>query len=97
MSNFCAYLIINRSLTDTWADTDKYYLRDFWNKNGTNVYSCIKQLFLLKKQNYFLKTLLSVEGWTYCHNFQRPLFTEVEHTKFAKTVVTLIEDLNFDN
>ncbi|KAG9799217.1 family 18 glycoside hydrolase, partial [Aureobasidium melanogenum] len=83
-------------LSETYADTDKIFPSETWSESSTNLRGCLEQLFLLKKKNRRLKTLLSIGGSTYSQNIGNAISTEQGRQNFAQTAVALLADLGFD-
>ncbi|WWC90501.1 uncharacterized protein L201_005437 [Kwoniella dendrophila CBS 6074] len=82
-------------LGDLEADIQTEYPGDNLNATGNNVYGNLKQLYLLKKKNRNLKTLLSIGGATYSENFANITQAKWRET-FVNTSITLLNDYGFD-
>jgi chitinase len=83
-------------MSDEWADLQIAYPGDDTSANGTNVYGGIKQLYLLKKNNRSLKTMLSIGGATYSSNVPPVLASDSLRKTFATSAITLMTNLGFD-
>ncbi|RKF79631.1 Endochitinase 42 [Golovinomyces cichoracearum] len=85
------------SISDPNADLNKQFSVKSWEyDDGKTLYGSLKQLYILKKHNRHLKTLMTVGGWTYSANFPAAASTETTRLKFASDVVTYVRDLGFD-
>lgn len=82
---------------DPWFDVDKRWSGDV-PESGKNAYGCIKRLFILKKRNRNLKTLLSIGGWSASNDgkFSAATATKEGRKAFAKSAVKLATDWGMD-
>ncbi|KAI1382208.1 glycoside hydrolase superfamily [Hypoxylon crocopeplum] len=82
--------------SDPSVDVQKRYPGDL-KQNGTgDAFGAVKQLFIHKKWNRNLKTLLSIGGWNYSPKFAAVAATDATRRKFATSAVKLITDWGFD-
>ncbi|KKA30054.1 hypothetical protein TD95_003582 [Thielaviopsis punctulata] len=82
---------------DEWADIQQTYpATDANTTAGNNLFGCAKQIYLLKKQNRRLKSLLSIGGWTWSTNFSTVAASPAKRKTFAQSSVKIMADWGFD-
>ncbi|KAF5614812.1 endochitinase [Fusarium tjaetaba] len=82
---------------DEYADYTAQLKGDSYDGTKRNAYGCVKQLFLLKKSNRHLKTLLSIGGsGAGSANFSSAASTPDTRARFASTSVSLMRNWGFD-
>ncbi|KAF5715256.1 endochitinase [Fusarium mundagurra] len=82
---------------DEYADYTAQLKGDSYDEHKRNAYGCVKQLFLLKKSNRHLKTLLSIGGsGAGSANFSSAASTPDTRARFASTSVSLMWNWGFD-
>ncbi|KAK8089586.1 hypothetical protein PG997_004547 [Apiospora hydei] len=84
--------------SDAFADVGKRYARDdpLNRTRGHHAYGAVKQLYLHKKRNRNLKTLLSVGGFDYSPKFVPVAADAGRRRTFADSAVTMMADYGFD-
>ncbi|KAI0176313.1 glycoside hydrolase family 18 protein [Hypoxylon sp. FL1284] len=78
------------------VDLNKRYPMDSTSNRTANAYGAIKQLFIHKKNNRNLKTLLSIGGFDYSPKFVAVAALEATRHTFATSAVKLVTDWGFD-
>lgn len=78
-----------------WEDIQKTFTGDS-NNDPRNALGCVKQLYLLKKSNRQMKTLLSIGGWAYSQSFSSAVATPEGRAKFASSALQFVQDCGFD-
>ncbi|KAF3483730.1 endochitinase 1 [Arthroderma uncinatum] len=81
---------------DTYSNLEKSFAGDSPSAQGNNLRGALKQMYMMKKKNRHLKTLLSIGGWSYKDNFRGPASTDAGRQMFAKSSVKMLKDYGFD-
>lgn len=96
-SKFClSSAYFSRSSSDTFSDLTKRYPTDSAYEKGKNLYGSLKQLYILKKKNRHLKSLISIGGFTFSKSFPGAASDNTTRAKFASDTVSFVKDLGFD-
>ncbi|EYB33882.1 hypothetical protein QX201_001296 [Fusarium graminearum] len=81
--------------SDPWADVQRTYPGDNGG-GGNNAYGCVRQLYILKKQNRNLKVLISIGGFDGSPALASGVSTQNGRKRFISTAIKLITDWGFD-
>lgn len=79
-------------LGDAWADVDKVNVGhgDSWNDPPNYLHGNFYQLFLLKQQYRWIKTGISVGGWTWSASFSDIAATDASRSAFVTSAINFI-------
>lgn len=80
---------------DPWADTDRRFPGDAWDKTD-EVYGNFGKLFKLKLLHRHLKTMISVGGWGKSQHFSDTLATDQTRGTFVASCIEFIQHHGFD-
>ena len=80
---------------DPWADTDRRFQGDAWDKTD-EVYGNFGQLFKLKLAHRHLKTMITVGGWGKSHTFSDTLATDQTRGVFVQSCIEFVQRYGFD-
>lgn len=85
-------------LGDPWADTDKVNPGhgDSWNDPPGDLHGNFYQMFRLKSQYRWIKTGISVGGWTWSGKFSDVAATANSRTKFVTSAINFMMAYGFD-
>jgi chitinase len=81
------------AIVDAWAATDKPFGDDTWD---TPLRGNFHALIKLKEKYPYLKTLISVGGWSLSDKFSDAALTDASRQKFAKSAVAFMKKYQFD-
>ncbi|TDZ53972.1 Endochitinase 1 [Colletotrichum trifolii] len=82
--------------SDPWADTGKPFPKDNPKEPGNNAYGLVKQLYMKKMANRYLKTVLSVGGYSWSPKFVPVAADQELRANFVKSTVKLVADQGWD-
>ncbi|NQS98430.1 MAG: T9SS type A sorting domain-containing protein [candidate division Zixibacteria bacterium] len=81
-------------LGDEYADTQKWYPGDSWHPDSLR--GSFHQLQIIKANYPYVKTLISVGGWTWSTYFSNVALTEESRHIFAQSCMEFITEYTFD-
>lgn len=85
-------------LGDAWADTDKVNTAngDSWSDPANYLHGNFHQLFLLKQRAPWIKTGISIGGWTWSGQFSTIAATDASRNTFVTSAINFMLNYGFD-